>query len=678
MITTLPPELHVQVLTFLRAEDLSRLQRTCSTFNDPDLICTIIDNFANVVYPPDLSAGFDTPAIGGEVNTVNPNNQRMFLSYEALRNMEMLVVARILSRPEPSISKVKSTCGYYVSKSWIRTTLKWLDAQAEERRQREQRRLDARAAAADAAAAAAREDVAANAASPYSKKGKYNKHKQKKKSKKQERKNNKLSARLSKTLPPPLNVNHDITCEHGFLKASGMGTVNGGDRTCISTSRAKRRLLDKQAWKVLKKLYPHGAQLSSLDGECLQCTMEVETVKRNAAMRKQKLTEERKKPLSCPLVRGFYCRRSGVPKDCLVFEQDSGHSIGTSTGFTGTCSTSTPSKVARKCPPSLRNGAICPLVPGVYNILPRAWCHRWRKYIKIGEGGRPPAPDTSACLCDGHRLPLVSPHLRAFLYGQTAALMDTAASASVSSSNQEHAGMPDSPATASPRSLPVGFAPTAQQLGGGVGNFISTPNSIATRQRTINGERIPVPRSASTSTTLTSASARSIGNDLTYLRSSGVAESEIQLQRLAMLQIDEERNRMREAEEAQARRRQAHAQMQAPVHMNANLNANDTPMSPEDTRATLNKQLDIENKVVVEIVTDEELEALEKWWPGIHSSYALKFAVVELDAGAMDIIWTTQPCNSCDASGKSSEYDFAVRNRNRSWVNNTPKKRFGK
>ena len=39
---------------------------------------------------------------------------------------------------------------------------------------------------------------------------------------------------------------------------------------------------------------------------------------------------------------------------------------------------------------------------------------------------------------------------------------------------------------------------------------------------------------------------------------------------------------------------------------------------------------------------------------GIHSSYALKFAVV---------IWTTQPYYG-DASGKASDYDFAVRNGN--------------
>ena len=57
----LPPELHVNILTYLRATDLSRIQRTCQTFNDRQLIHSIIDNFANAVYPPELSQGFDTP-----------------------------------------------------------------------------------------------------------------------------------------------------------------------------------------------------------------------------------------------------------------------------------------------------------------------------------------------------------------------------------------------------------------------------------------------------------------------------------------------------------------------------------------------------------------------------------------------------------------------------------------
>jgi len=569
--------------------------------------------------------------------------------------MEMLVVARILSRPEPpkptglnggagvmpmhmsmmnlnggdvgmnAHVHAQAQASYYVSKSWCRAALKWLDVQAEERKQREQKRL---------------EEVEAAAAT--GKKAHQSKHnhqhqhhsKQKKKTKKEERKNNKLSAKLSTTPPPPLDVNQDITCEHGRLRyEEGRG------------SRAKRRLLDKQAWKILKKLYPQGAQLSSLDGECLQCTMEVETEKRSVEMQKQRKTEERKISLGCPLVRGIYSRKSGVPKDCLAFqppEQVLGNSLS--------------SPVARKLP-MLRNGNVCPLVPGVYNILPRSWCYRWRKYIKTGEGGKASSPDTSACLCDAHRLPLIPPHLQSFLSGETASLMDTAASIVLDDGTILQSGGGEENRPQTPCSLPVGFSPSNRQLGGvAQGSGIHTP-----RERVIGGERIPLPRA--------SLANRLMDDEMSQLRASGLSEYEIQLQRFAMLQIDEQRA---QHEEAQERRRQALNNRAVAVA------GGDTPMSPEEVRAKVNAHLDRENLVVVEIITDEEMEALGKWWPGIHSSYALKFAVVELDVGSMDIVWTTQPCNYCDASGKASDYDFAVRNRNRNWVNNTPKKRFGK
>lgn len=620
-LLNLPPELHVNILTYLRANDLSRIQRTCQIFNDRQLIHSIIDNFANEVYPPQLSQGFDTPAIGGEVHNLDPNNQ--FWTYEALRNMEMLVVARILSRPEPPTSKCQNA--YYVSKSWCRAALKWLDVQAQERKQREReqkQRLEEEEA-----------DVIAQqaAASPSGKKQFKPKPKQKKKqSKKQERKNNKLSAKLSGTPPPSLDVNKDITCEHGCLRYCAEGRGN----------RAKRRLLDKQAWKILKKLYPQGAQLSSLDGECLQCTMEVETEKRSLAMKKQRKAEERKMPLGCPIVRGFYSRRSGVPKDYLIFQPQE-NVVGSSFS----------SPVARKFP-MLRNGAICPLVPGVYNILPKSWCYMWRRYIKTGEGGKPSAPDTSACLCDAHRLPLIPPHLESFLSGTTASLMDTAVTIVLDDGNGtplQSAGGEDN-RSHTPRSLPVGFYPVNQQLGGdSQDRAFGTP-----RERIIGGERIPLtqPRVA-------------MNDEISQLRASGLSEHEIQLQRFAMLQIEEQRAQR----EVQERRRQFM------INGARTQGGRDTQ---EEVRAKGCAQLDRENKVVVEIITDEEMEALEKWWPGIHSSYSLKFAVVELDAGTMDVIWTTQPCKYCDASGKGSDCDVAVRNRNRSWVHNTPKKKFGK
>lgn len=600
LLLNVPPELYVQIFTFLRADDLSKLHKTCSTFNDPKLIHSIIDTFANVIYPQDLSQGFDSPIVGGELSHSNENSTpKTWTSFEVLRNMEMLVVARILSRPEPP----KSKCGncYYVSKSWCRAALKWLDVQAEERKHREQEKLEAQSGTMDN-----QDDK------------KKRKHKPKKKqTKKQQRKQKQLSAKLNNTPAPSDNPNHDIICEHGRLQYCGTNTASANTTHGNARGSKARRLLDKQAWKILKKLYPNGAQLSHLDGECVQCAMEAETEKKNRQIQKQREAEERKLPLSCPLVRGFYSRRTGVPKESLVFHED----ISVAKSF-----------------PKMRNGNICPLKVGVYNVIPKTWCHRWRKYIKNGDGGKPPAPDTSSCLCDGHRLPLVPPHLKAFLCGENINLMDTVSHCEDTYESQD---------VHSRSTLPVGFSsPTARRLQTPSNTFTTPP-----RERMIAGERVPLQQNNSRTPDQA---------EISQMRALGLPESEIQLQRLAMMRITEQR--LARQEQVQERQRQDH-----------------DILSPEESRAKLNSQLDRENKVVVEILTDEELHALEKWWHGIHSCYAMKFAIVELDQGIMDIVWTTAPCNQCDASGKVNEYDFSVRNRNRALENNSAqKKRFGK
>jgi hypothetical protein len=58
-LTSFPRELHLNILTFLRATDLSALQRTCSTFNKRDLIVDVVEHAANEVVsicPSDNSA----------------------------------------------------------------------------------------------------------------------------------------------------------------------------------------------------------------------------------------------------------------------------------------------------------------------------------------------------------------------------------------------------------------------------------------------------------------------------------------------------------------------------------------------------------------------------------------------------------------------------------------------
>jgi len=697
MILLIPPELHTTILTYLRATDLSALQQTCPTFNNRSLIQKIIHNFANHVYPPELTKGFDTPAIGGAItttanrqtsstssSTTNDGNYHhdAYHTYKSLRNMEMLVVARVLSRPEPPLRERGNGC-FYVSKSWCKTALKWLEVQEEQRKQREiqrqqqqehqhQRQLEEeeeeRRRNANVNGVMVKSGSGSGKKHQQHRNNRHNHHqsstkKQNKRTKKQERK---LNRKLSDTLPPWADVNHDITCEHRGLKYCGGSSSR--------SSRAKRRLMDKQAWKIIKALYPDGVQLSTVEGECIQCMMEVEAEKRNQDMKKQKEMEKRKEPLNCPLVRHIYSRNRGVPKDCLVVSQGQEQQHRNTIGKKGPC---------------FRDGSICPLKPGIYCILPRAWCHKWRKYIKTGEGGRPCSPDTSSCLCDAHRLPLIPPHLESFLYGETSTLLGTGSD--LTNSARTSLGRNDETGITPPSLSSQSNVVTMQDYSS------PPPRSLSTRSSSVTSTTASLPqgysrldqrlggntRLRSTPTLSSSSSSSSFipqydNQTISTLRASGLSEAEIQLQHLAMVQIEEEQRR----DEQQRLLQEQHQQVATLRHEAASQgnqqqhgHHDDIMLSPEDVRANLNAKLDRENKVVVEILTDEEFMALEKWWPEIHCSYALKFAILESDnvnGGGMDIVWTTPPCRDCDASGYSN-HDIVVRNRCR--TNATPKKK---
>lgn len=107
----------------------------------------------------------------------------------------------------------------------------------------------------------------------------------------------------------------------------------------------------------------------------------------------------------------------------------------------------------------------CPLKPGVYCALPRSWCHRWRKYIKTGEGGLPPAPDASEVLCDAHNLPLVPHHVESFLCGETLTLLGSnhATTAAAVNVDESVASVPVA-AAAAPQNRSARANPDAETL----------------------------------------------------------------------------------------------------------------------------------------------------------------------------------------------------------------------
>ena len=582
-LATFPREIHMNILTYLRATDLSAVQRTCSCFNKRDLINAVVDHAASEVYGSELTKGFDSPIVGGEVKSVAVVSKKgskktetveesvavditaveastPVYTYEMLRNMEMLVVARVLSRPEPPIHE-RGTC-FYVSKSWCRAALRWLEVQEEERKEKLERQRAAEEAKVAAAAALTSPKGMKNARHPGSS-GK------KKLSRKEIKEQRQRERRQSDAMPPWTNVNEDIICEHGDLKqCSG------------KSARARRRTMDKQAWKVLKRLYPDSVQLEANVGVtgCLLCAAEVETAKKVAADKKEEAKAERKKPLACSLVRGFYSRgNKGFPIASLAPPSpvELFSNLKTVEG-------------AELTPIPLQHGRHCPLKPGVYCALPRSWCHRWRKYVKTGEGGTPPPPDGSEMLCNAHNLPLVPPHLESFLCGETSTLLGGPTSLNVL-----------------PRAEAMELMPAA-----------SLHSSFVSDAETLQA-----------------------------LRAAGLSELEVHTQRVAMQGLEEQR-----------------------VHANV-VFASQESLGGESDRIITNEQLDRENNVVVEILTDEEVTALEKWWPHVHGTYGIRFAVVESRStnsrgclSSTEIIWHTLPCRECDPSSKATE-NFVVRSR---------------
>jgi len=536
---SIPEEVQISILTYLRSKDLATFQGTCQSFNAPNFITKIINYTATQVYPRELTEGFDHIVRG---NPTPRDANGYFTNYEPMRNIEILVVARVLSRPEPPPHERSHS--FYVSKAWCKSALQWLESQ--------------------------QPPNISSTHPPTS---------GKKKGKKEKKKARMRSQKLCQVAPPLPNVNHDLTCEHGDL------------RHCSSKSaKARRRVMDKQAWKVLKKLYPDSVQLNALQPHCWQCAMELETSKKQWEAQKEAAKMERMQPLSNPLIRAFYTRSNkGFPVQCLVPE--------------------------RKVSSNGYDDGVCPLVPGVYSAIPRAWCHRWRKYVKSG-GERPTAPDSSSLLCDAHKLPLVPNHLEAFLSGETPSLLCAMGFAERPTEDDFRILAPVGMARGSPSTSLENVSPS---------NHHPTHNSL------------------SRSTTEDSFLAAGIGG--MHL------ESELTLQRQALQRYQQQTQDFRER---QQQIRTLRFPERTADENNHNSNNND--------------MLDRENKVVVEILTEDEFNALEEWWPEIHSSFVMKFAVTTEVVEGRDVqgvTWSTLPCRECDAGHCGTKILERNRNRNR-------------
>jgi len=377
---------------------------------------------------------------------------------------------------------------------------------------------------------------------------------------------------------------------------------------------------------------------------CLICAAEAETAKKAELDRKEEERADRKLPLGCPLVRGFYTRGSkGYPMNSLASQPTTTMTTTTTTldyngsnAKTGTTNSGLSS--------SSSSSSSCPLVPGVYCALPRSWCHRWRKYIKTGDGGPVPAPDATEALCEAHNLPLVPPHLESFLRGETSTLLGSGSSTTTSSST------------------------TSSSSGDDGGSGTNGTNDVAYPAHVVGA---PPAGNNRLGGDLRRRDRGSDAETRRALRAAGLSEGEIHAQRAAMAGIEDGMRRASMGRDVLRRRPRSDSagHLQQQHHPQLQL------QHQQQQHVVTNEQLDRENRVVVEILTDEEASALEKWWPRCHGgTYALRFAVVANDdgrcggggggrgTGGKEVLWSTAPCRECDPSSRSAT-EFVVRNR---------------
>lgn len=272
---------------------------------------------------------------------INAKNSRVF-SVENLYIHEIKLILSALTSSKPSVG------GYWVSASWLANAKKYYEALPLPNLEKE-------------------------------------KGKGKKKALKIKQR------RGSDSLPPWPQINAEITCEHGCLALS-------------KSLRAKRRVLDKASWRVLRKFYPKGVEfkVTTLSSECQICTEQEMLTKLEETKRMEMATKSIRKVELNEVLVSLVNRKSGVPADCLQIRG------GISSPITNPFSTS---------PTSVTDIIPQPLIPGLYHLIPKEWLKTWRVSLKES---LPPVCavtplDCTSLLCYSHGLLMVPPHVEEYL-----------------------------------------------------------------------------------------------------------------------------------------------------------------------------------------------------------------------------------------------------------------------
>lgn len=206
-------------------------------------------------------------------------------------------------------------------------------------------------------------------------------------------------------MPPWPTINAEILCPHGGLSVSGSGI------------KTKRRAISAKMWHFLRRFYPDGPQFRcAYDTECVICLSDIKDAKAAESEKKGMVMIERRTDLVPDALAALAARKSGVPAEFVTSKVALLNELSEMSDEDGP----TAADLHAMEQALLLGGEgmlLQPLVPGLYNLVPKRWLKAWRHYIKDASAPFLPHLDCAAFLCQPHGLLVVPPHVEEYLIG---------------------------------------------------------------------------------------------------------------------------------------------------------------------------------------------------------------------------------------------------------------------
>lgn len=184
---------------------------------------------------------------------------------------------------------------------------------------------------------------------------------------------------------------------------------------------------------TMKWFFPYGPEFKcSFDTECVICSSDVMEAKAVESEKKELAMMERRAYMIPDALAPLVARKSGVPMHCVTsrvaFYNELGEESTPEADAFDASAVDGPSAADLHAIDQalLMDGEGMlqqPLVPGLYNLVPRRWLKAWRHYLKDANATFLPHLDCAAFLCQPHGLLVVPPHVEEYLIGLRRALL---------------------------------------------------------------------------------------------------------------------------------------------------------------------------------------------------------------------------------------------------------------